>query len=108
MISDEELKQFADICPESYMQTLKPVLEQANISVGDEFDGFKKIQEIAQELLQRREAERKANSWDDGSDWAVARRLARPSPAWIHYDEKAHKAILDGKIFLDTLEERPK
>ena len=73
MISDEELKQFADICPESYMQTLKPVLEQANISVGDEFDGFKKIQEIAQELLQRREAEKKTDAFMDSQYIAGAR-----------------------------------
>ena len=98
MISDEKLKALAEVAAE-------------NVEKDEQTSGLMRqslVHELCAELIQRREAERKANSWDDGSDWAVARRLARPSPAWIHYDEKAHKAILDGKIFLDTLEERPK
>ena len=106
MISDEELKQFADICPESYMQTLKPVLEQANISVGDEFDGFKKIQEIAQELLQRREAERKANSWDDAPSDATHRAVRREK--YIYYNACEIAYMEDCNIRTDKLEERPK
>ena len=57
-ISDEELKQFADIDPEAYMEILSPLLAQANVNMVDEFDGFRKIQEMAQELLRRRQSDR--------------------------------------------------
>ena len=58
---------------------------------------------MVQELLSRREAERKANSWDDAPDWAVARRRAKGG--WIYYPDMAE---VQGMSSLWELQERPK
>ena len=93
MISDDKLKNAADITLSSECEI---VMVRATF-----------IKEMAQELLAYREAECKAASWDDAPEWAVSRRPGRPA-AWVYYDLADHEEIIDGKIFLDTLEERPK
>ena len=107
MISDEELKCAATTNIEHEIMKFCFV---KGLLIGDAklmVERGLKIQEMAQELLQRRQAERAASSWDDAPDWAVSRRPGRPA-TWVYYDEADHKEIVDGKIFLETLEERPK
>ena len=64
------------------------------------FDDFVSM---ARELLQRREAERKAASWDDAPEWAIARRRAKGG--WIYYPDMAE---VQGMSSLWELQERPK
>ena len=94
-ISDEELKQFADIDPEAYMEILSPLLAQANVNMVDEFDGFRKIQEMAQELLAYREAERKIDMLSD-SIWIAGAKFG-----WncgVAGDNDALQASIEGRI----------
>ena len=65
------------------------------------------IEKMAAELLAYREAERRAKSWDDAPEWAVSRRPCHQS-LWRYYDQSNHEDIIEGKIALDTLEEKPK
>ena len=63
----------------------------------------KDVEEMGKELLQRREAERKAASWDDAPEWAIARRRAKGG--WIYYPDMAE---VQGMSSLWELQERPK
>ena len=58
-----------------------------------------KIQEIAQELLAYREAERKTKSWDDTEAWVQTRRKVTE-----FYDNTGH---IRGKFYGEP-EKRPK
>ena len=78
MISDEDIKYFASV------------------------DAGGAIGEMATELLQRRESERKANSWDDAPAWAVARRRAKGGR--IYYPDMAEVKGMGG---FWELQERP-
>ena len=42
------------------------------------------VQQTAAELLERREAERKAKSWDDAPEWAKWRVMEADGTVWYH------------------------
>ena len=64
------------------------------------------FEEMARELLQRREAERKANSWDDAPSDATHRAVRREK--YIYYNACEIAYMEDCNIRTDKLEERPK
>ena len=88
MISDEELKEIVRDAAHAHWE-IEP-----------------EIAEIAQELLQRREAERKANSWDDAPSDATHRAVRREK--YIYYNACEIAYMEDCNIRTDKLEERPK
>ena len=88
MISDKELRQLMAINKRG----------EAYCPKGDEL-----LLSALEELLQRREAERKAASWDDAPEWAIARRRAKGG--WIYYPDMAE---VQGMSSLWELQERPK
>ena len=108
MITDEELKQGlernieADIVLFGDATGLPDGIVQEMVKAG------LKTQEMARELLERREAERQASSWDGAPTWAVSRRPIPQRVKWVYYDAISTEEIKRDRIFLDTLEDRPK
>ena len=62
--------------------------------------------EIAHELLQRREAERKAASWDDAPEGSVARRMVSRGPVFAYYDADDRASLIRRGNFGADFEER--
>ncbi len=70
MISDEELKAVSgvdvNLILKNYCLVFKIPQAEAEAAMGP----VMRAQEMAQELLQRREAERNAKSWENAPEWA--------------------------------------
>ena len=67
------------------------------------FDDFVSM---ARELLERREAERKANSWDDAPEGSVARRMVSRGPVFAYYDADDRASLIRRGNFGADFEER--
>ena len=74
MISDEELKAISEVdvnlIVKNYCLVFKIPQVEAEAAIGP----VMRAQEMAQELLAYREAERKSKSWDDTEAWVQTRR----------------------------------
>ncbi len=91
MISDEELQHYTDKNRDCWPDSV--------------------IAEMARELLERRQAERAASSWDDAPENARARRVVSimqvALPVYAYYDaDEVASLIMRGK-FGFAFEERP-
>ena len=70
------------------------------------------VAEMAQELLAYREAERKANSWDDAPEWALSRQRVTETFCYTDalpgmYQGNARRSYLSREA-MGKVEERPK
>ena len=99
MISDEELKAISEVdvnlIVKNYCLVFKIPQVEAEAAIGP----VMRAQEMAQELLAYREAERKTKSWDDTEAWVQTRRKVTE-----FYDNTGH---LRGKFYGEP-EKRPK
>ena len=117
MISDEELKAVSgvdvNLILKNYCLVFKIPQAEAEAAMGP----VMRAQEMAQELLQRREAERNAKSWENAPEWAnwyardagwFYRRKPQPgdSGEWENLAGVAEPAMHDG--WETSLQERPK
>ena len=66
----------------------------------------KDVEEMGKELLQRREAERKAASWDDAPEGSVARRMVSRGPVFAYYDADDRASLIRRGNFGADFEER--
>ena len=98
MIRDEQLEKAADI------DVAHP---DENVMVRAAY-----IKEMAQELLAYREAERKANSWDDAPEWALSRQRVTETFCYTDalpgmYQGNARRSYLSREA-MGKVEGRPK
>lgn len=89
MISDDELKYIADAGSDSQI-----------------------IKEMAKELIQRREADRKAKSWDGAPEWALSRQRVTETFCYTDvlpgmFPDNARRSYLSREA-MGNVEERPK
>ena len=106
MISDDRLKKIAEsVAVQEY--------DSAYVALGD-------VKDMAQELLQRREAERNAKSWENAPEWAQYRITTHegiqryfendpiPDDFGDFYSEGGRISIIMVDNWEDSVEERPR
>ena len=120
MISDEELKAVSgvdvNLILKNYCLVFKIPQAEAEAAMGP----VMRAQEMAQELLQRREAERNAKSWENAPEWAQYRITTHegiqryfendptPDDFGDFYSEGGRISIIMVDNWEDSVEERPR